>query len=64
MKITENKKFYKAQLIIFRIRHGLFLFTLRNILTRTGLDFDPYYWFQEIENSCEEPKNKRQHQGL
>ena len=56
MKITENKKFYKAQLIIFRIRHGLFLFTLRNILTRTGLDFDPYYWFQEIENSCEEPK--------
>lgn len=37
-----------------RVRHGLFLFTLRNFLTRLGLDIAPYYWEKEGLNQCKE----------
>jgi hypothetical protein len=58
MSIAEKKKFYKVRLLYYRIRHGLFLFTLRNILSRTGLDIDLYYWFRELKKVGGEPQIK------
>lgn len=40
-----------------RVRNGLFLFTLRNYLTRFGLDIAPYYWESEGLD-CKELKIK------
>ena len=56
MQVAEKSKFYKIKLLWHRIRHGLFLFTLRNALTRIGLDIEPYYWYKEIKNGAEKPK--------
>lgn len=56
MKIRENSRFYKVQMVFTRIRHGLFLFTLQNFLGRIGLDIRPYYWVQEGKQEFEEPK--------
>ena len=56
MKVAEKSKFYKTKLLWHRIRHGLFLFTLRNALTRIGLDIAPYYWYREIKNGAEKPE--------
>ncbi|WP_025740675.1 MULTISPECIES: hypothetical protein [Aquimarina] len=56
MKVVEKSKFYKVKLLWYRIRHGLFLFTLRNALLRIGIDIEPYYWFKEVKNGCDEPK--------
>ena len=58
MKVAEKSKFYKIKLLWHRIRHGLFLFTLRNALTRIGLDIEPYYWYKEIKNGAEKPKKE------
>lgn len=41
--MREGKKFYKIQLIWYRIRYGLVLFSIRNMLTRIGIDICPYY---------------------
>ena len=56
MKIKEKSKFYKLHVVRNRIKYGLVLFTLRNLLTRIGLDIDPYYWVQEGMEECEEPR--------
>jgi Acetyltransferase (GNAT) family len=45
--MKEKNRFYKVQLIWIRIRHGLFLYSVRNLLTRIGIDIEPYYWIQE-----------------
>ena len=36
-----------AQKIMTRLRHGLILQSVRNKLITIGIDFSPYYWFQE-----------------
>ncbi|WP_373517949.1 GNAT family N-acetyltransferase [Pricia sp.] len=56
MAVSEKSKFYKVGLLWKRIRHGLFLFTLRNSLTRIGLDIAPYYWYKEVRNGSDAPE--------
>ncbi|MEB8344490.1 GNAT family N-acetyltransferase [Flavobacteriaceae bacterium KMM 6898] len=56
MKTIEKQRFYKIKMVRNRIKNGLFLFTLRNFLTRIGLDIDPYYWDEERLDQCTEPK--------
>ncbi len=54
-KLLEKEKYYKFQMVWKRLNHGLFLFSLRNFMTRFGLDFDPYYWEQEGLQQSSEP---------
>ena len=54
MKSKEEGRFYKLQLFFIRIRHGLFLFTLRSFLSKIGLDFMLFYW--ELEGSADIPE--------
>jgi len=56
MAASEEGKFYKVKLLWKRIHHGLFLFTLRNTLTRVGPDIAPYYWYKEVRNGSDEPE--------
>ena len=51
----EDGKFYKFQLLFIRIKHGLFLFTLRSFLSKIGLDFMLFYWESEGTSEIEEP---------
>ncbi|TXN35555.1 hypothetical protein FVB32_13325 [Flagellimonas hymeniacidonis] len=55
MRAKEGSKFYKFRLFFIRIKHGLFLMTLRNFLTRIGLDIGAYYWVKEGVNIYIEP---------
>ncbi|MEO0570938.1 MAG: hypothetical protein AAF039_04480 [Bacteroidota bacterium] len=55
MDSKESSRFYKFKLLFIRIRHGLFLFTLRNVTSRFGLDLSPYYWVQEDFNTYKAP---------
>ena len=61
MPANEKSKFYKIGLLWKRIRHGLFLFTLRNALTRFGLDIAPYYWYKEIKGGSVAPQIRGGH---
>lgn len=45
-------------LIKNRYKNGLILYSLRNLLTRTGIDIDPYYWVLEGTNNYDIPKVK------
>lgn len=47
MITAERNKFYKIQLIWTRLRHGLILMSIRNLLSRIGIDIEPYYWVLE-----------------
>lgn len=47
MITAERNKFYKIQLIWTRLRHGLILMSIRNLLSRFGIDIEPYYWVKE-----------------
>lgn len=58
MERIEKRRFYKVRMAWNRVRNGLFLFTLRNFLTRLGLDIAPYYWESEGLNHCKELKIK------
>ncbi len=54
MKTIEKKRFNKFRLVRDRIKNGLILFTLRDLLSRIGLDIELYYWDEEkLENSKE-----------
>ncbi len=63
-KIMENtaprlhRKPGKIALIRQKFRHGLVLFSIRNILASYGLDFGPYYWVQEGTSDIDPPKIK------
>lgn len=54
----ENQRFHKVKMIRQRIKHGLFLLTLRNALMRIGLDFEPYWLELESPDFCSEPMIK------
>ncbi|TAI48961.1 GNAT family N-acetyltransferase [Flagellimonas allohymeniacidonis] len=58
MKTDEKARFYKLRLFFIRIRHGLFLWTLRSILAKLGIDIGPYYWVLEGDGLCDDPKIK------
>ncbi len=45
----------KFRLVWYRFRYGLVLFSLRNLLAKIGVDIEPYYWFLEEKNACDEP---------
>ncbi len=47
MIIAERNKFYKLQLIWSRIRHRLVFLSFRNLISRVGIDIEPYYWVKE-----------------
>ena len=57
-KIEEEGRFYKFKLLYSRIKHGLFLLTLRNLLARTGLNLNLYYWVQEATTEIDLPRIK------
>lgn len=46
-KKEEKNEASVMQKIMTRLRHGLFLQSVRNKLITIGIDFSPYYWFQE-----------------
>lgn len=58
MNAKRDGYFHKFQLLLIRIKHGLFLMTVRNLLVRVGLNIGPYYWVLEGANIDEEPKIK------
>jgi len=47
MSIAESSRSYRFYLIFNRIKYGLTLFSIRNILSRTGIDIEAYYWVKE-----------------
>jgi GNAT superfamily N-acetyltransferase len=47
MKIAESNRLYRFYLVFSRMRYGLTLFSIRNILSRTGIDLEFYYWVKE-----------------
>lgn len=53
---AEAKRFYKSRLILYRLRHGLVLFSIQNLLTRIGIDIGPFWIEREGLDLCEEPK--------
>ncbi|MGB3150337.1 MAG: GNAT family N-acetyltransferase, partial [Maribacter sp.] len=53
-----NDKNYTKNLIRNRIKNGLILFSLRNFLSRTGIDIAPYFWVLEGSKEYEVPKIK------
>lgn len=54
-KKTEASLFKK---IVSKTRHGLILQSIRNKLIFIGIDFSPYYWYQEGINSTKKPEIK------
>lgn len=54
----ENKKPSLLNMLKSRLKHGLLLLTVRNLLMRLGLDIEPYYIEQESSEFCELPKIK------
>ncbi|MEM9076055.1 MAG: hypothetical protein AAGC43_03405 [Bacteroidota bacterium] len=62
--LKEESRFYKWKLFFIRIRHGLFLMTLRSILARLGVDIGFYYWVLEASSIIKEPKIKGENQDF
>ena len=58
METDKRSSRYTYLKIWKRIRHGLFLFSLRNFLSRFGLDIRPYYWFKEERDGSDVPEIK------
>ncbi len=55
-KKEEKNEASVIQKIMTRLRHGLFLQSVRNKLITIGIDFSPYYWFQEGINMTKIPE--------
>lgn len=51
----ESTRFYRLRLLRDRIRHGMFLYSVRNLLTRFGLDIAPYFWVLEGKETIPAP---------
>nr|WP_299173556.1 hypothetical protein [uncultured Allomuricauda sp.] len=58
MSLETQSKNYTLELIRNRFKNGLILFSLRNILSRTGIDISPYYWVREGSLNFDVPKIK------
>ncbi len=46
-KNTMNNAFYLLQLTKSRVKNGLILYSIRNLISRIGLNISPYYWVLE-----------------
>jgi hypothetical protein len=57
MEVNKGR-FYRIKWFWNILKNGLFLFGLRNRLTRLGLDFDPFYWVLEGASDIEPPQIK------
>lgn len=53
---AETKRFYKSRLVLYRIRHGLVLMSIQNLLLRIGIDVGPFWIEREGLDLCQEPK--------
>lgn len=51
----EERKYYKYRLVLYRIKHGLILFSFLNLLQRVGIEINPYWIDQEGLDQCKEP---------
>ncbi len=51
----EEGRFYKSKLIWYRIRHGMILLSIRNLLLRLNINLFPYWIEQESLAFCSEP---------
>lgn len=58
MSLESSTKNYTKNLIKNRIKNGLVLFSLRNLLSRTGIDIAPYFWVLEGSREYKIPKIK------
>lgn len=54
----EQGRYYRLHLVWYRIRHGLVLMTLLNVLRRTGMVLFPYWIELEGLDRCAEPALK------
>ncbi|WP_297693914.1 hypothetical protein, partial [uncultured Eudoraea sp.] len=58
MSINKQQKLTGLKLAKHRIKNGLILYSIRNLLTRIGLDIYPYYWMQEGLYKIDKPPIK------
>lgn len=58
MSLESSTKNYTQNLIKNRIKNGLILFSLRNLLSRTGIDIAPYFWVLEGSEAYKIPQIK------
>ncbi|MBC2839930.1 GNAT family N-acetyltransferase [Robiginitalea sp. SC105] len=54
-KRKEASRYYKVKLIWYRMRHGMILFSIRNLLLRLKINLNPYWIEREGLNFCSEP---------
>ncbi len=59
-QIKEQSRFYKIKMLRTRAKNGLLMYTVRNTLTRIGLDLDPFWLEMESLKFCDEPTLKDQ----
>lgn len=55
MDTKESSKYYRFKLPFLDIRHGLLLYTLKNLMSKLGLGISPFYWVQEDFHEYEFP---------
>ena len=53
--MKESQKHYKLKLIWYRIKHGLILFSLQNLLFRIGIHVCPYFIDLESKDFADRP---------
>lgn len=53
---AETRRFYKLRLVLYRIRHGLVLMSIQNLLLRIGIEINPFWIEREGLDLCQEPK--------
>lgn len=58
MGLEKQQKNYTIALIRNRFKNGLVLYSLNNLLTRTGIDINLYYWVREGSVDFDAPKIK------
>lgn len=61
MGLEKKSKNYTLSFIRNQVKNGLILFSLRNYISRSGIDINPYYWVREGSNTYETPKIKGNH---
>lgn len=58
MSIKESRKISRVKRFSNVIKNGMFLYGVKNRLSRIGITIMPYYWVQEEYEPCAEPQIK------
>jgi len=58
MKIKQSNKISTIRRFWNVVKNGMFLFGIKNRLSRIGIEIMPYYWVQEEIEECIEPQIK------